>query len=93
MEFYWLDDRYDFDLYSLQKGDSITLHYPHMSIDNGKSNSYGQSQFFQERIRENDSIYVDIDFLTLKKKLGLPPLWTMVYSLSGKLQNDASWSI
>ena len=29
VKLYWLDDRYDFDLYSIQKGDSITLHYPH----------------------------------------------------------------
>lgn len=28
VKIYLLDDRYDFDLYSIQKGDSITLHYP-----------------------------------------------------------------
>ena len=61
VEFYWLDDRYDFDLYSLQKGDSITLHYPHMSIDNRKRAIAMDNHSFQERIRENDSIYVDID--------------------------------
>lgn len=73
VEFYWLDDRYDFDLYSLQKGDSITLHYPHMSIDNRKRAIAMDNHSFQERIRENDSIYVDIDFFDIEKKLGLPP--------------------
>ena len=66
VEFYWLDDRYDFDLYSSQKGDSITLHYPHMSIDNRKRAIAMDNHSFQERIRENDSIYVDIDFFDLK---------------------------
>ena len=57
VKIYLLDDRYDFDLYSIQKGDSITLHYPS----------------FQERIRKNDSIYIDIDFWNIEKKLSLPP--------------------
>jgi len=52
VEFYWLDDRYDFDLYSSQKGDSITLHYPHMSIDNRKRAIAMDNHSFQERIRE-----------------------------------------
>ena len=52
VKIYLLDDRYDFDLYSIQKGDSITLH---------------------ERIRKNDSIYIDIDFWNIEKKLSLPP--------------------
>ena len=28
---------------------------------------------FQERIRKNDSIYIDIDFWNIEKKLSLPP--------------------
>lgn len=51
----------------------ITLHYPHMSIDNRKRAIAMDNHSFQERIRENDSIYVDIDFFDIEKKLGLPP--------------------
>ena len=36
VKLYWLDDRYDFDLYSIQKGDSITLYYPYTSQENKK---------------------------------------------------------
>lgn len=36
VKIYLLDDRYDFDLYSIQKGDSITLHYPHTSQEKEK---------------------------------------------------------
>lgn len=73
VKLYWLDDRYDFDLYSIQKGDSITLHYPHVSRENKKTAIAIDNHSFQERIRKNDSIYIDIDFFDIEKKLGLPP--------------------
>ena len=73
MKIYLLDDRYDFDLYSIQKGDSITLHYPHTSQEKEKKAIAIHNHSFQERIRKNDSIYIDIDFWNIEKKLSLPP--------------------
>lgn len=73
MEFYWLDDRYDFDLYSIQKGDSIILHYPHTSQEDKKIAIAMDNRSFQERIRGNDSVYIDVDFFDIQKKLELPP--------------------
>lgn len=71
--FYWLDDTYDFDLYSIQKGDSVTLHYPHTSQEDKKLAIAMDNHSFQERIRENDSVYIDVDFFDIEKKLELPP--------------------
>lgn len=73
VKIYLLDDRYDFDLYSIQKGDSITLHYPHTSQEKEKKAIAIHNHSFQERIRKNDSIYIDIDFWNIEKKLSLPP--------------------
>jgi hypothetical protein len=73
VKLYWLDDRYDFDLYSIQKNDSITLHYPHMLRENKKIAIAMNNHSLQERIRKNDSIYIDIDFFDIEKELGLPP--------------------
>lgn len=73
VKIYLLDDRYDFDLYSIQKGDSITLHYPHTSQEKEKKAIAMHNHSFQERIRKNDSIYIDIDFWNIEKKLSLPP--------------------
>lgn len=73
VEFYWLDDRYDFDLYSMQKGDSITLYYPHTSQKDKKIAIAMDNLSFQKRMRENDSVYIDVDFFDIEKKLGLPP--------------------
>mgnify|MGYP006868207275 CR=1 FL=1 len=73
VKLYWLDDRYDFDLYSIQKGDSITLYYPHTSRENKKKAIAINNHSFQERITKNDSIYIDIDFFDIEKKLSLPP--------------------
>ncbi len=73
VKLYWLDDRYDFDLYSIQKGDSITLHYPHTSQGNEKKAIAINNHSFQERIRKNDSIYIDIDFFDIEEKLSSPP--------------------
>lgn len=73
VKLYWLDDRYDFDLYSIQKGDSITLYYPYTSQENKKKAIAIKNHSFQERIRKNDSIYIDIDFFDIEKKMSLPP--------------------
>lgn len=73
VKLYWLDDRYDFDLYSIQKGDSITLHYPHTSQEHEKKAIAINNHSFQERIKKNDSIYVDIDFFDIEEKLSSPP--------------------
>lgn len=72
--FYWLDDRYDFDLYYIQKGDSITLHYPHTSQQNKKIAAIAMDNHsFQKRVRDNDSVYIDVDFFEVEKKSDLPP--------------------
>lgn len=71
--FYWLDDRYDFNLYSIQKGDSVTLHYPQTSQEDKKIAIAMDNHSFQERIRGNDSVYIDVDFFDIEKKLELPP--------------------
>ena len=73
VKLYWLDDRYDFDLYSIQKGDSITLYYPHTSQENKKKAIAINNHSFQERIRKNDSIYIDVDFFDMEEKWSLPP--------------------
>ena len=73
VKIYLLDDRYDFDLYSIQKGDSITLHYPHTSQEKEKKAIAIHNHSLQERIIKNDSIYIDIDFWNIEKKLSLPP--------------------
>lgn len=73
VKLYWLDDRYDFDLYSIQKGDSITLHYPHAPQEDERKAIAMTNHSFQERIRKNNSIYIDIDFFVIEEKLGLPP--------------------
>lgn len=73
VKFYWLDDRYDFDLYSIQKGDSITLHYPHATQEDERKAIAITNHCFQERVRKNDSIYIDIDFFDIEKRLDFPP--------------------
>ena len=86
VKIYLLDDRYDFDLYSIQKGDSITLHYPHTSQEKEKKAIAIHNHSFQERIRKNDSIYIDIDFWNIEKKLSLPPSLDDGLFLNGKSQ-------
>lgn len=73
VKLYWLDDRYDFDLYSIQKGDSITLYYPHAPQEDERKAIAMTNHCFQERIRKNNNIYIDIDFFDIEEKLGLPP--------------------
>lgn len=73
VKFYWLDDRYDFDLYSIQKGDSITLHYPHAPQEDERKAIAMTNHSFQERVRKDDSFYVDVDFFDIEKRLDLPP--------------------
>lgn len=69
VKIYLLDDRYDFDLYSIQKGDSITLHYPHTSQEKEKKAIAIHNHSFQERIRKNDSIYFVEDDNIRSKRL------------------------
>lgn len=73
VKLYWLDDRYDFDLYSIQKGDSITLHYSHAPQEDERKAIAITNHSFQERIRKNDSIYIDVDFFDIEKRLDFPP--------------------
>lgn len=73
VKLYWLDNRYDFDLYSIQKGDSITLHYPHTSQEDERKAIAITNHSFQERIKKSDSVYIDIDFFDIEEKLSSPP--------------------
>ncbi len=69
VKIYLLDDRYDFDLYSIQKGDSITLHYPHTSQEKEKKAIAIHNHSFQERIRKNDRGGISTNVLKAKDSL------------------------
>lgn len=87
VKIYLLDDRYDFDLYSIQKGDSITLHYPHTSQEKEKKAIAIHNHSFQERIRKNDSIYKE--FVTFVNNPDGSPKYedTCVYAILEKEWN------
>ena len=48
------------------------LHYLHIAEDERKAIAM-TNHSFQERIRKNNNIYIDIDFFDIEEKLGLPP--------------------
>ena len=69
---YWLDSRYDLDLYTIQKGDTILLEYP--SFRTGKKQVVSIDNFsFKNRCKNYENKLIDIDFWEVERRASAPP--------------------
>lgn len=69
---YWLDRRYDLDLYTMQKGDTLLLEYP--SSRTGKKQVISIDNFsFKNRCKDYANKWIDLDFWEVDRRASAPP--------------------
>lgn len=74
IELFFLDDSYDFDLYSLQKGDTIMLHYPSKNHGKQKKAVAIENPNYLKKVQNYGDQYIDLDIWDIDKKLSTPPV-------------------
>lgn len=71
---YWMDARYDFDLHSVQRGDSITFYYPADFAGVHKKAVAMENHSLQMRVMNSESIFIDVDFFDILALMDMPPM-------------------
>lgn len=70
---YYLDDRYDFDLHSIQKDDTVTIIFPLSASEGQKRVTAIKNHSLVKRLESHGNDYIDIDFWNVEQKLNFPP--------------------
>ena len=72
---YFLNGNYDFDLYSLQKGDTICMYFKNFNGKQNKEVISFTNLSFLKRTRIYKCDFIDIDFWEVEKRINKPPVF------------------
>ena len=74
VEVYFLDDRYDFSLHSIQYGDTLVLNFSSQTTERQKRVIALRNITLQKRIEILMSKYIDVDFWDVKRRIDSLPV-------------------